>query len=133
MPKPTSEYPTDLELLIRKVLWEKSPVTVREVRSALEATGRKLAHTTVITMLQTMVEKGKIEKLESLQGKAFRFVPILERDDVAKEMLGDIIQRVFDGLAAAVMLSLFDVTELDAAELTVLRKLLNQRLREAKS
>ena len=80
-----------------------------------------------------MVDKRQIEKLEPLQGKAFRFAPVLERDGVAKEMLGDVVQRVFDGSAAAVMLSLFDVAELDTEELTNLRKLLNQKLRETKS
>ena len=133
MPRPVSEYPTELELQILKVLWERSPLTVREVRDALDAGGRPLAHTTVITMLSTMVDKGQLEKLDPLQGKAFRFVPRIDRDDVSKGMLGDVVARVFDGSAEAVMLSLFDVAELDAAELGKLRRLLNKKLREAKA
>ncbi len=73
MARPSSEHPTELELQILKVLWDSEPMTVREVRDALEETGRDLAHTTVITMLGTMVDKGQIEKLEPLVGKAFRF------------------------------------------------------------
>ena len=133
MPRPVSEYPTELELQILKVLWERSPLTVREVRDALDAGGRPLAHTTVITMLSTMVDKGQLEKLDPLQGKAFRFVPRIDRDDVSKGMLGDVVARVFDGSAEAVMLSLFDVAELDAAELGKLRRLLNKKLREGKA
>ncbi len=64
-----------------------------------------------------MVEKGQLEKLDPLQGKAFRFAPLINRDAVSKGMLGDFVERVFDGSAEAVMLSLFDVAELDAAEL----------------
>ena len=133
MPRAMSEHPTELELQILKVLWGQSPLTVREVRDALDASGRNLAHTTVITMLSTMVEKGQLEKLAPVQGKAFRFAPLIQRADVSKGMLGDFADRVFDGSAEAVMLSLFDVADLDTEELVSLRKLLNKRLREAKS
>lgn len=133
MARPSSEHPTELELQILKVLWDSHPMTVREVRDALEASGRDLAHTTVITMLGTMVDKGQIDKLDPLQGKAFRFSPRIGRDDVSKGMLGDLVERVFDGSAEAVMLSLFDVKDLNEEELANLRKLLNKKMREAKS
>ncbi len=133
MARPNSEYPTELELQILKVLWDAEPMTVREVREVLAAGGRDLAHTTVITMLGTMVDKAQIEKLQPLQGKAFRFSPLIQRDNVSRGMLGDIVHRVFDGSAEAVMLSLFDVKELDEEELANLRKLLNKKMRETKS
>ena len=133
MARPNSEYPTELELQILKVLWDAEPMTVREVRGVLASGGRDLAHTTVITMLSTMVDKCQIEKLEPLQGKAFRFSPLIQRDEVSKGMLGDLVERVFDGSAAAVMLSLFDVKELNEDELASLRKLLNKKMRESKS
>ncbi len=133
MARPNSEYPTELELQILKVLWDAEPMTVREVRDSLAVGGRDLAHTTVITMLGTMVDKSQIEKLEPLQGKAFRFSPRIQRDNVSKGMLGDLVERLFDGSAEAAMLSLFDVKELDEDEIASLRKLLNKKMREAKS
>ncbi len=133
MARPNSEYPTELELQILKVLWDRPPMTVREVREALEQGGRELAHTTVITMLSTMVDKGQIEKLEPLQGKAFRFTPCIARDEVSRGMLGDLVDRVFDGSAEAVMLSLFDVKDLDETEIANLKKLLNKKMKESKS
>jgi BlaI family transcriptional regulator, penicillinase repressor len=133
MARPSSEHPTGLELQILKVLWDSPPMTVRDVRDALDQSGRDLAHTTVITMLGTMVDKGQIEKLESLQGKAFRFSPLISRDYVSKGMLGDLVERVFDGSAEALMLSLFDFKELNEEELASMRKLLNKKMREAKS
>jgi predicted transcriptional regulator len=117
MARPNSEYPTELELQILKVLWDAEPMTVREVREALAVGGRDLAHTTVITMLGTMVDKGQIEKLEPTQGKAFRFSPLIQRDEVSCGMLGDLV----------------DVKELDEDELANLRKLLNKKMREARS
>ena len=132
MSRPHSAFPTELELQILQVLWGSPPLTVREVRDSLEKVGRSLAHTTVITMLSTMVEKGQVERLEPLQGKAFRFSPLLQEAEVSRGMLGDLVDRVFNGSAEALMLSLFDATELDEDELSNLRKLLNKKLREAK-
>ena len=93
MARPNSEYPTELELQILKVLWDTEPMTVREVREALATGGRDLAHTTVITMLGTMVDKGQIEKLEPTQGKAFRFSPLIQRNDVSRNRLTRSRQR----------------------------------------
>jgi predicted transcriptional regulator len=125
-----AENPTELELLILKVLWEQSPQTARQIREALARRGRELAHTSVITMLQRMVDKGQLDQLDPEVGKAFRFVPLLSEADVSGRMLGDLIDRVFDGSAEAVMLSLFDVSDLDDDSLNRLRRAFNQKMRE---
>jgi BlaI family penicillinase repressor len=127
-----NDIPSELELLILKVLWEQSPLTTRQIREALEQRGRELAHTSVITMLQRMVDKGQLNQLDPDVGKAFRFVPRIARADVSNHMLGQLMDRVFDGSAEAVMLSLFDVSNLDDESLKRLRKAFNQRLREKK-
>ena len=124
------ENPTELELLILKVLWKQSPLTAGEVRTALAKRGRKLAHTTVITMVQRMVGKRQLEQLAPEVGKAYRFVPVLSAADVSGRMLGDLVERVFDGSAEAVMLSLFDVSDLDSESLKRLRRAFNQKMRE---
>ncbi len=125
-----AENPTALELLILKVLWERSPLTARQIREVLAERGRELAHTSVITMLQRMVDKGQLDQLDPEVGKAFRFVPFLSEADVSGRMLGDLIDRVFDGSAEAVMLSLFDVSDLDNDSLKRLRRAFNQKMRE---
>lgn len=132
MPKPVSPFPTDLELEILKILWETAPQTVSEIREALAEGGRDLAHTTVITMLGTMVSKKQIKKLEPESGKAFRFVPLVEHQDVSRRMLGDLFERVFAGSAEAVVQGLFDVADLDQEELAQLRKLLNKKTKESR-
>ena len=125
-----AENPTELELLILKVLWEQSPLTARQIREVLAERGRELAHTSVITMLQRMVDKGQLDQLDPEVGKAFRFVPLLGEADVSGRMLGDLIDRVFDGSAEAVMLSLFDLSDLDNDSLKRLRRAFNQKMRE---
>ena len=130
MSRPGSSHPTELELLILKILWARSPRTVREVRDALEEQGRGLAHTSVITTLGTMADKGQLRKLEPTEGKAFRFEPVFAQDKVSREMLGDLVNRIFDGSAEAVMLSLLEVSDLDDEEIKDLRRLFNRKIRE---
>lgn len=125
------QNPTPLELMILKVLWEQSPMTARQIREALGERKRKLAYTSVITTLQRMADKGQLDQLDPEVGKALRFAPRLERADVSGRMLGDLVDRVFDGSAEAVMLSLFDVSDLDDASLRRLRRAFNRRMREA--
>jgi len=130
MARSASEYPTELELQMLKVLWEDSPLTARQIREALAARGRELAHTSVITTLQKMVDKQQLKQLDPVEGKAFRFAPCVAEKEVSKRMLGDLVNRVFDGSAEAVMLSLFDVSDLDQDALKRLRRAFNDKIRE---
>jgi predicted transcriptional regulator len=131
MVRPRSEHPTDLELQILKILWGQSPLAVREVREALAEAGRPLAHTSVITTLNVMVKKKYLRR--SMQGKACLFTPRIGRDEASQKMLGDVVNRVFDGSAKAVVLSLFDTGELNEQDLQELRKLINQKAKESSS
>ncbi len=126
MPKLPSEYPTELELRILKILWETSPLKVREVRKLLAEQGHDIAHTSVISMLNTMCDKGYLERYP--QGNAFLFAPCVSREQIHSGMLHDLVERVFDGSAEALMLSLFERETLEDSELRRLRKLINQRL-----
>jgi BlaI family transcriptional regulator, penicillinase repressor len=128
MARPKSEHPTELELQILKVLWQRSPLPVRDVRRALAAAGRDLAHTSVITTLNVMVRKKYLRR--SMQGNACLFAPRLSREDASRRMLGDIVNRVFDGSAKDVVLSLFDSAELNAADLKELRRLIDHKAKE---
>ena len=122
--------PTELELQILKVLWEESPMTARQIREQLFQRGRPLAYTSVITTVQRMVDKQQLNQLDPTEGKAFRFEPRLSDAQVTRGMLGEFVDRVFDGSAEAVMLSLFDASELDGDAIKRLRRAFNQKLRE---
>ena len=129
MPRSGSEHPTQLELEILKVLWEESPLAVREVRARLdEQAGRPLSHSTVITMLNIMVRKGYLRRKK--QGKAFLFRPKVEKGRVAGGMMGDLLFRVFDGSPSAMVLNLIETTDIDAAELAELRRLIGRKAKE---
>ncbi|MEP3479261.1 MAG: BlaI/MecI/CopY family transcriptional regulator [Fuerstiella sp.] len=122
--------PTELELQILKVLWEDAPLTARQIRETLEQRGRVLAYTSVITTVQRMVDKGQLSQLAPTSGKAFRFQPLVSGSQVTGGMLGEFVDRVFDGSAEAVMLSLFDAKDLDEDTVKRLRRVFNKKLRE---
>jgi predicted transcriptional regulator len=128
MARSASIHPTELELLILKVLWQQAPLPVRDIRDVLARAGRDLAHTTVITTLNVMVRKKFVKR--TMEGKACLFAPRVSREQVSTKMLGDIVDRVFDGSAAAVVLSLFDRADLKAGDLKELRQILRQKAQE---
>ena len=131
MARPKSSHPTELEWQILKVLWDRSPLPVREIRQALADGGRDLAHTSVITTLGVMVRKRYLRRTK--EGNAFLFSPIVSRDDVSNGMIGDMVKRVFDGSPVALMASLFNASEIDRAELDDLRRLINRKAKEHSS
>jgi predicted transcriptional regulator len=117
-----------MELQILRVLWDDSPLLVREIRKALAGAGRAIAHTSVITALNTMVEKNYLTREK--QGKSYLFAPRVSREQVSEGMLSDVVRRVFDGSPSAVMLSLFNCADIDQDELKELRRILNRKMKE---
>ncbi len=126
----SANSPSELELLVLKVLWEESPLTARQIRDQLNSRGRALAYTSVITTVQRMVEKRQLSQLPPKTGKAFRFEPCVDDQQVTQGMLGEFVDRVFDGSTEAAVLSLFDSSELDADTIKRLRKAFNRKVRE---
>ena len=122
--------PTELELEILKVLWERSPLTVREVQEGLASggVGRELAHTSVITMLHIMVRKKLLRSKKD--GKSYLFWPQVSEDQVGQGVLGDVLKRVFDGSAQNVVLNLLEVANLDAEQLADLKRLIEKKRKE---
>ncbi|MBC8357138.1 MAG: BlaI/MecI/CopY family transcriptional regulator [Planctomycetes bacterium] len=129
MARPASKQPTELELLILKVLWRESPLLAREVQGVLADEGRELAKTSVITTLNTMVDKQYL--MRKKRGNSFLFSPRLNEATVSERMLNDVVDRVFDGSTSAVLLKLFDANNVDADELKELRRIINRKLKES--
>jgi len=129
MSRPASEQPTGLELQFLKILWGKSPRPVREIRSLLAQSGRDIAHTSVITTLNTMVKKQFLTRKK--EGKTYLFAARITREQVSQSVLGDVVNRVFDGSAKAVMMGLVEHSDINPDELKELRKLIDQRMKRS--
>jgi len=127
MSRPTSKHPTELELEILKVLWHIGPATVRQVRDELAAI-RDLAYTTVMTMMTIMDTKGYVQRKKD--GRSFIYEAKYHAQKASKNMLQDIVDRLFGGSTTAVMQHLLETSELDDDELKQIRSLINRKARE---
>ncbi|WP_339734253.1 BlaI/MecI/CopY family transcriptional regulator [uncultured Gimesia sp.] len=129
MARPGSDHPTKLELEILKILWDESPLPVRDVRAKLETEAdRALAHSSVITTLNIMYDKGLLRRRK--EGKSFLFSPKVEKDQIAGGIMGDLLSRLFDGSPSAMMLNLLETTDINSSELAELRKLITRKAKE---
>jgi BlaI family penicillinase repressor len=103
---------TPLELEIMQVLWEVGPSTVSEVQPRLQA---ELAYTTVQTMLNVLLRKGKVAREQA--GRAFRYRPAVSRERATGNALSDLVKRMFGGSGEALLMAMVDTRQITAAEL----------------
>lgn len=103
---------TPLELEIMQVLWEVGPSTVSEVQPRLKA---ELAYTTVQTMLNVLLRKGKVARVQ--EGRAFRYRPAVSRERATGSALRDLVRRMFGGSSEALLLAMVDTRQITAEEL----------------
>ena len=99
--KATTPRPTDAELAILRVLWDRGPSTVRQVHDALAAT-QKTGYTTVLKMLQIMIDKGLVVRDET--ERAHVYGPRLTEQRTQRQLLGDLVDRAFGGSWAKLVL-----------------------------
>jgi len=114
---------TEQELEIMKVVWERKSATVREVYEALRER-RTVAYTTVMTMMNILETKGHLVKRP--EGRAFVYEPSHERAEVVGGMLQDFVDRVFDGAARPLVLSLIKERKLSKADLEAVSRMIDQ-------
>lgn len=127
MARPASRQPTELELEILKILWRDGPASGRQVRDAL-VPFRDLAYTSVMTIMNIMARKGYVRRTK--QGAGYVYRPCISEKDATRSMLQDVVDRVFDGSAVAVMQHLLDTADLDADELRRIRQLISRKAKE---
>ena len=88
--------PTDGELNILRVLWDRGPSTVREVAAAM---GRQAGYTTVLKLLQIMTEKKLVLRDESERTHVYRAA--YSEDQTQQHLVSDLISRAFEGSAGS--------------------------------
>jgi predicted transcriptional regulator len=115
----TPPRPTDAELAILRVLWTRGPSTVREVA---EVMGREGAYTTVLKLLQIMTDKRLVGRDES--SRTHVYTATSSRDETERQLVADLLDRVFDGSAEKLVLQALAARKSSPAELAQIRKLL---------
>ena len=115
--------PTDAELQILRVLWQKGPSTVRGVLEGLER-GRSIGYTTVLKLLQIMAEKGLVSRDESQ--RAHLYAPRIPREETQRQLVGDLLERAFGGSAERLVMQALASRKASPEELARIRKLLDE-------
>ena len=124
MPKPSTPRPTDAELAILRVLWERGPSTVRQVHESL-VRDRPTAYTTALKMLQIMTEKGLVQRDE--KDRTHIYHPRLSQDQTQRQLVRDLVDRAFGGSASKLVLQALATRRASAEELTEIRNLIDGR------
>ena len=122
--------PSELESQILAVLWERGPSLVRDVQEALPD-GRQRAYTTVLTTLQIMERKGLVT--HDREGQANVYRPLVTRDQVAQPVVQTLVRNLFGGDATRAVQALLDSSDLSAAELKEIRRMINEAARDRKA
>ena len=93
-PRQPKEIPPPLELECLKALWAIGEGNVRAVQAQMEAR-RKLAYTTVMTLLDRLVKKGGVSRRKT--GRAFIYSPLLDRDTLRRKAIQELAEALFEG------------------------------------
>jgi BlaI family penicillinase repressor len=122
--KPKKTVPTDQELEILKVVWQRGEATVREVFRDLSA-HRKIAYTTVLTMMGILEQKGHLKKTAG--ERAYIYSPTKPQQQVVRSMVNEFVHRVFNGSARPLLVHLMEDPHIRPDELAELEKLVKDR------
>ena len=122
MARPASTHPTDGELEILRVLWDRGPLPLGEICEALRRE-REVATTTVATMLRVMHDKRLVRRRQA--GRAAEWSAVVSRDAAARSMVGKLVEGIFEGSAGLLVAHLVEGGELPTNELAELRRLID--------
>ncbi len=120
---PAPPRPTDAELAILRVLWRRGPSTVKDVHEELDRRAQT-GYTTTLKQLQIMAEKGLVTRDESQ--RAHLYAARLPEEQTQSQLVGDLLDRAFEGSASRLVMRALASRPASAEELAEIRELLDQ-------
>jgi predicted transcriptional regulator len=118
----TPPRPTEAELEILRVLWERGPSTVRQVHEAIAA-ARETGYTTTLKLMQIMADKGLVTRDES--ARTHIYTPRASQESTQRQLVTDLVARAFGGSAAELVLRALSSHTTSDDELAEIRKLID--------
>ena len=116
-------HPTKAELAILRVLWTEGPLSVRDVQAILERT-KPTGYTTALKLMQIMADKGLVDRDDTVRPQIYR--ARYSEDRTQKQLLTDLIQRVYGGSVKALVLHAIGTQKPSADDLDKITKLLDR-------
>jgi predicted transcriptional regulator len=121
MPPTDLPRPTDAELEILRVLWDKGPSTVRDVQTAMERY-REVGYTTVLKFMQIMAAKGLVERDETARAHVYKAK--VAQEQTQRQLVGHLLDRAFGGSAAQLMMQALSGRKATTEEIVQMREML---------
>ena len=113
--------PTESELKILKVIWEKGPVTVKDVNEELSVESKKdVEYTTTLILMQIMAEKGLLTR--SKKGRMHVYNSVIQQDDTQKLMLDKLMHNLFSGSTSSLVMQALENHKTSKEELDKIKK-----------
>jgi BlaI family penicillinase repressor len=125
-----SVVPTERELQLLKILWDRGESTVRDVCEAMTLQGHRLAYTTVLTLLQTMEQKSLVG--HTAQGKTYSYFAKVNRESTFRSLARGFLDSVFDGALDEYVLHALDARKISPAELERLEAMLAEAKKKSR-
>jgi len=123
MKKTKYPKPTEAELGVLRVLWQRGPSTVREIWAQINPE-QKTGYTTILKIMQIMREKGLLERDEAQRSHVYR--ARLTEEQTQRQVVGHLLERVFSGSAPKLVMQALAVKKASPDELAQIRKLLDE-------
>lgn len=127
MPETKLIKPTESELEILQVLWEKGQATVREVHEKLLVV-KDVGYTTTLKLMQIMFEKGLVLRDDS--SRTHIYMPACDKKNTQKELLGKFISNLFGGSSSQLVLQALGSQKVSQQEIEDIQQLLNELKKE---
>jgi predicted transcriptional regulator len=120
----TLPRPTDAELGLLRVLWQRGPSTVRQIHDVV-AKVRPTGYTTVLKLLQIMTEKGLVRRDETDRTHVYEAGATEEQTQ--RQLVRDLVERAFGGSPARLVMQALAARRATPEELAEIRRLLDER------
>ena len=113
-----------LELQIMNIVWDKRKATVHDVKEAISR-GRKPAYTTILTMMRKLEAKGYLK--HEVDDRTYVYQATISRRVVRHGVLGDMLDRLFEGSPSLLLSSLVEQDRITEEEMQEIRKLVKKK------
>ena len=115
--------PTDSELRILNILWDRGPASVRTVHDALQQ-DKASQYTTTLKLMQIMTDKGLLDRKDIDRVHIYR--PCNSREQTQRLLAGHLMEQAFGGSARSLLIGALDAKPASKKELIELRKFIEK-------
>ncbi|MDI6447975.1 BlaI/MecI/CopY family transcriptional regulator [Anaerobaca lacustris] len=123
MARHKSPGPTDREMAILSVLWERGPSTVREIHETIK-TDSETGYTTTLKLMQIMADKGLLSRKDA--GRQHVYRPAVSQEKTQNQVVGDVLEKVFAGSAEKLVMRALSARKVSPEELKRIREMLDE-------